>query len=56
MFMQAVHLPIMSTPRSSGEGSIASKGSSPAMPTQDRTHDVLRSDPHLLDAIFFLAA
>src|ERR1700675_3903997 len=52
MFMQAVHLLIMSTPRSSGEGSIAGKMRSPATPTQDRAHDVLRSEPHPLDAIF----
>jgi acetyltransferase len=51
MFMQAVHLPIMSTLRTSGKVSKAGKASK-TVPTQDRAHDVLRSEPHPLDAIF----
>jgi acetyltransferase len=52
MFMQAVHLPIMCATKTSGKVSKASKSSKAKLPTQDRAHDVLRSEPHPLDAIF----
>src|SRR4029077_19432315 len=39
----------MSTLRTSGK---VSKASKKTLPTQDRAHDVLRSEPHPLDAIF----
>jgi acetyltransferase len=50
--MLAVNLASMSTPRSSGKVSPTSEGSKEQMPTHDRAHDVLRSEPHSLDAIF----
>lgn len=49
--MQAVHLPIMPTLRTSGKVSKTGKAGK-TVPTQDRAHDVLRSEPHPLDAIF----
>jgi acetyltransferase len=52
MFMQAVHLPIMCAIKTSGKVSKANKSSKGTLPTQDRAHDVLRSEPHPLDAIF----
>jgi acetyltransferase len=52
MFMQAVHLPIMCPIKTSGKVSKANKSSKGTLPTQDRAHDVLRSEPHPLDAIF----
>src|SRR5215471_16193770 len=44
---QAVHLRVMNSP-------VSGKTSKPAktLPAQDRAHDVLRSEPHPLDAIF----
>jgi acetyltransferase len=52
MLMQAVHLPIMCPIKTSGKVSKANKSSKGTLPTQDRAHDVLRSEPHPLDAIF----
>ena len=49
MFVPAVHLPGMSTLRTSGK---VSKATKKTLPAQDRAHDVLRSEGHPLDAIF----
>src|SRR6476660_6209842 len=51
---QAVHFTLMSQLKTSGKASKVNKASKTAKtePTQDRAHDVLRSEPHPLDAIF----
>ena len=48
---QAVHFPVMSPLKTSGKPGKASK-TAKVEPAQDRAHDVLRSEPHPLDAIF----
>ncbi len=45
-------MPTMSPLKASGKVSKASKASKAALPTQDRAHDVLHSEPQPLDAIF----
>jgi acyl-CoA synthetase (NDP forming) len=46
---QAVHFPVMSPIPTSRK---VSNKTAKTVPTQDRAHDVLRSEPHPLDAIF----
>jgi hypothetical protein len=52
MFMQAVHLAILSPLKTSGKVSKASKLNQTTVPRQEGAHDGLRSEPHPLDAIF----